>query len=119
MNDRNETRQEYLRRNGMELIQRVPRAANQDVMQEHRQRVREWLATCWIDKELCADGIAMLDNFKKKWDDTNGRFLDTPAKNGAQHGADSLRTGVIGLKPDKQIAPRTTSKSRSKGRYVF
>jgi hypothetical protein len=45
----------------------------------------------WIDDKNCNKGVEMLSTYRRAWDETNGIFKDSPAKNGTQHCADAMR----------------------------
>ena len=114
-NENNESRAEYLERKGMRPIESVGRPLNAKAVQAEIQLVREFLNTLWVDEDLCKDGIRALDNFKKKWDDTNAVFSDVPARTEAKHGADALRTGVVGYKDKPKPKPRPRRRSGVRG----
>lgn len=56
------------------------------------QMVRACFATAYFDEVGCLDGIARLDNYKKRWNRADGRWSDEPSKaNGCSEGADAFR----------------------------
>jgi len=115
--ERNETRREYLERNGVKPIQIVSRPKGQDEVLSAIQETREFLDNCWIDEERCAALIKGLDNYKKKWDDKRGAFSKTPDHTWASHSADALRTGAMGFK--EQMAPKPRPRQRTSREFRF
>lgn len=72
---------------------------------------RKVLPLIWIDAENCAEGIVCLDEYQKEWDDKQGVFKPTPARNSATHGADAMRQFAQGWNaPPKQ---KKKAKTRS------
>jgi hypothetical protein len=59
--------------------------------------VRHILNRCWFDEESCANGIRMLENYKREWDDRNGCWKENPLHNFASHGADAFRILAVSL----------------------
>jgi hypothetical protein len=55
------------------------------------QQTRDAFSSTWIDAERCKLGIQRLDNYKKKWNASDGRFSDTPAHDINAEGADAFR----------------------------
>ena len=54
--------------------------------------VRKHIKNAYFDLNGTKEGINALDNYKKKWSQSEGRFIDEPDKsNGATEGADSFR----------------------------
>jgi hypothetical protein len=51
----------------------------------------------WFDQDKCKEGIRMIENYRKEWDERLGRWSDKPVKDIATHAADSLRYLAIGL----------------------
>jgi hypothetical protein len=66
---------------------------------------RNMLHLSWIDEENCAQGVRCLDNYRKKWDEKNGRYMDEPLHNWASHGADAFMTGACGFRPEATRPP--------------
>ena len=54
--------------------------------------VRELLKISTFDAEGCELGIKQLKNYKRKWNDIAGAWMDEPLHNEASHGADAERT---------------------------
>lgn len=56
------------------------------------EQVRKHMKGVYIDKERCADGIATLDGYQKKWNQTDQCWMNEPNKrNGCSEGADAFR----------------------------
>lgn len=76
------------------------------------QQTRDAFTSAWFDQERCKLGIQRLDNYKKRWNATEGRWSTHPAHDINSEGADSFRQygqakalGLIGLKPQPKAAP--------------
>ena len=72
----------------------VPRHRVQDGI----QAVREFLKETEVDAEEAIDIIDAVQNYKKKFDDRLGVYLDTPMHDKYSHPADMLRYMAMGLK---------------------
>ncbi len=56
------------------------------------QQTRDVFHMLWIDKTWCKEGIIHLDQYKKKFDRTQQRFIDVPLKtDGHSEAADAIR----------------------------
>jgi hypothetical protein len=82
---------------GISPVVIVPRAKNQEGILSGIEQVRNMLMTCWIDEEKCSKGIEHLEHYRKEWDDKLASFKRTPLHDAHSNGADSLRTGAVGL----------------------
>lgn len=60
--------------------------------------VRGMFARFWFDEAKCGEGIRMLENYRKHWDDKYGRWSDKPVHDYASHAADALRYLAVGLR---------------------
>lgn len=93
-----QTRKETAAANGL-IFTVVPQV-------EHKadaiEAVRQFLGMCWFDVEHCGRLVDCLDNYTKKWNKTLSIFEAEPAKNGYQHGADSVQQLARGLTPDEE-----------------
>ena len=72
------------------------------VLEQHGLRdginlVRSTLGRCWFDQNRCKEGIACLENYKKKWSPVIGGWSSDPLHNEYSHGADSFRYLCSGL----------------------
>ncbi|MGE0797299.1 MAG: terminase [Lautropia sp.] len=63
------------------------------------ETTREFLPSCWIDEENCADGIKALENYQRRWNESLGQYMTQPLHNWASNGSDALRTGAQGYDP--------------------
>jgi hypothetical protein len=63
---------------------------------------RMFLAMCWIDETHCEPLIRCLDNYRKKWNEQLATWSREPLHDWASHGADSLQTGAMGYRPEKE-----------------
>lgn len=61
------------------------------------RQVRGTLGKCWFDQTKCKEGIADLQNYKKRWSTTTGSWTSEPAHDDASHGADAFSYLVMGL----------------------
>lgn len=78
------------------------------------QQVRACMTNYFFDETNCKLGIERLDGYKKRWNQTDQRYVDSPDKsNGCSEGADALRqhaqakeagliTSSFGVKTDYQ-----------------
>ena len=62
------------------------------------QLVRDAFASCWFDQTECKEGITHLDQYKKQWNRTTERFMDTPRHDIHSEGADAFRQFAQGYK---------------------
>jgi phage terminase large subunit len=74
----------------------VKRPKNIEEVLDGIETVRRFLASCWIDSTMCAQGIRALDNYHREFDEVTGKFKATPLHNWASDAADSIRTGATG-----------------------
>lgn len=71
------------------------------------QATRDAFSTCIFDEVECKEGIIHLDSYRKKFNRTTGRYMDTHLKDEHTEGADSFRQFGqmnIGGKLDKKKA---------------
>jgi len=54
--------------------------------------VRAIIPVSTFDAKGCTEGIKVLKNYKKKWNDKTGAWMSEPLHNEASHGADAERT---------------------------
>jgi len=55
------------------------------------QATRDSFSTCWFDEAGCKDGIIHLDSYRKRWNNTTGRFTDQPVHDIHSECADAFR----------------------------
>lgn len=94
-----ERREDKARSLGIRPIVVVARAKNNEEVMNGIEEVREFLGSCVFDEKRCAKGLAHLENYQRKWDERNARWMDTPLHNSASNCADALRTGAVGYEP--------------------
>jgi len=73
---------------GLKNIEIVPRV---DDISHGIQATRDSFSSCWFDEVNCKDGIIHLDSYRKRWNNTTGRFMDTPLHDKHSEGADAFR----------------------------
>ena len=73
---------------GLKNIEIIPRVSE---ISHGIQATRDSFATCWFDEQGCKDGIVHLDSYRKKWNNTTGRFTDLPVHDVHSEGADAFR----------------------------
>lgn len=89
---------------GISPIKVVPRAKNMDVVVKvHIPAVRNLLSSCWFDEEKCGVGIAGLENYHAKYDETTKVLTGAPNHNWASHPSDAMRTMAVGYKDQKKV----------------
>lgn len=54
------------------------------------QATRLFINRCFFDEERTGEGIKMLRNYKRKWDEQRNCYGDTPIHDWASHGADAF-----------------------------
>lgn len=65
--------------------------------------VRAILPISTFDAKGCSEGIKVLKNYKKKWNDKTGAWMSEPLHNEASHGADAERTLAMAHRDVKLI----------------
>jgi hypothetical protein len=73
---------------GLKNIEIVPVVAE---ISHGIQATRDAFATCWFDEEKCKTGIIHLDSYRKRWNNTTGRFTDVPVHDVHSECADAFR----------------------------
>jgi hypothetical protein len=77
----------------------VTRVSNKSIaINAARNRLHE----CWIDENECATGIVGLDNYRKKWSESLGNWLDEPRHDIHSHPADAFQTFACGWEPSHE-----------------
>lgn len=71
------------------------------------QSTRTAINQSWFDETECIDGLKRLQNYRKKWDQTNGRFTSTPVHDDNSHGADAYRQFAQRLEAGDTFIPGT------------
>jgi len=75
--------------------------------------VRRMLPRCRFDSEKCSEGIAALENYKRKRNRSTGELSHTPEHNWASHGADSFRYLALG-----RTKQGRTNRPKQKTRWI-
>jgi hypothetical protein len=60
--------------------------------------VKTTLSKCWFDKTKCAEGLRLLENYKKKWNNSFGGWTSDPVHDDASHASDAFRYLAAGIK---------------------
>ena len=60
--------------------------------------VKTTLSKCWFDKTKCAEGLRLLENYKKKWSTSFGGWTSDPVHDECSHCADAFRYLCAGIK---------------------
>ena len=96
------TRQEAFRASGL-----ITEIQDRQSLQDGIEAVRNHLPKCVFDAVKCADGILCLESYRKKWDDKNSTFMNTPVHDQYSHGADGFRYAALDERPSlKDIQER-------------
>lgn len=85
---------EQLGLRNIEIVQRV------DEISHGIQATRNAFASCWFDETECKDGISHLENYRKVWSNTLGRFTDLPRHDIHSEAADAFRQFAQGYNDD-------------------
>ena len=73
---------------GLKNIEVVPRVGE---LSHGIQATRDSFNTCWFDEVACKEGIIHLDSYRKKWNNTTGRFMDQPVHDVHSECSDAFR----------------------------
>lgn len=95
------TRQETLRKYGLERTYIIPRQNIDDGI----HAARMILPRCVFDIK-CKRGVMALQNYQRKWDAKNKIFQDKPLHDWASNGSDAFRMLALGLRTPDQIKAR-------------
>lgn len=74
-------------------FERIPLAPVQDGI----NAAKVLFPRCKFDRKRCDVGLKRLRNYRRKWNDADGRFMDKPHKDGNDHGADAYRYLAMGF----------------------
>jgi hypothetical protein len=89
LSDTNKSVKELMEGLGMKGIEIVPVISD---LSTGIQMTRNAFPAAYFDEAGCAEGIKRLDNYKKKWNTQQGRYIDVPEKaDGNSEGADAFR----------------------------
>lgn len=72
-----------------QVFELVPRVTD---LNQGIQLTRQAFGSAYFDRAGCALGLSRLDNYRKRWNNRDGRYSDEPDKsNGCSEGADAFR----------------------------
>lgn len=94
----NLTPRQMLEKLGLKNIEIVPRV---DDINHGIQATRDALSSVWFDETACKNGIMHLDRYRKRWNRTTDRYMDTPLHDEHSEGADAFRQFAQSKKGDK------------------
>jgi phage terminase large subunit len=63
------------------------------------------LARCWFDKGRTADGVELLKQYRRAWNEDRKTFEPRPLHDYTSHAADALRYLAVGLRGDSKMDP--------------
>lgn len=63
--------------------------------------VRNILPRCYFDKQNCADGVKLMRQYRKDWNDKLGVYSSRPRHDKSSHAADAFRTGAVAPEPSR------------------
>jgi len=107
------TRKEVAADHGVEFLV-VPRVGDKaDAIEAGRR----FINSSWFCSEYAGELVECLDNYTRKWDKNNSRWLGEPAKNGFDHGADAYMQAAMGLQPDVVHRRDTFFREKRKGSH--
>lgn len=98
----NKSRAETLKESGVNPLVVVPRTSDK---LEAIEMARRSIASCWFDKDRCADGIRALENYRKEYDEKRQVFRDRPLHDWASNPADAFMQFAQGYQPTTQYKP--------------
>lgn len=85
---------------GIKPIEVIP--VTKSVYDDIRNFCKPTLPQCLFDETNCALGIKRLDNYRKRWDDINGMWMNDAVHDDNSHGADGWRTFAVANHRDPQ-----------------
>jgi hypothetical protein len=59
--------------------------------------VKTTLSKCWFDRTKCAEGLRLLENYKKRWASSFGGWTSEPVHDSCSHCADAFRYLCAGV----------------------
>lgn len=100
------TNQELAEQVGVRPIEIVP--VTKSVYDDIRNYCKPILPLCMWDESKCSLILSRLDNYRKRWDDINGMWMNDAVHDEASHGADAFRTfAVVKYHMPKKPMPST------------
>ncbi len=76
-------------------------------------QTRDAFPTCWFDREGCADLLAALDAYRKKWNSTIEAWTEEPVHDQFSNYADAFRQFGQGYAPKHKTVTKDTGKVES------
>ncbi len=67
--------------------------------------VRMLLPRCWFDKTRAGDGLELLKQYRRAWNEERKTFEPRPLHDHTSHAADAFRYLAVGLKPERKLEP--------------
>ena len=95
-----------------QIVPRIPRVI------DGINQTRACFGTCYFDKDECADGIASLDAYRKKWDNRLGCFTDEAEHDRYSNGADAFRQFGQGYPGNRRFMTSSTPEFHKKLRIA-
>jgi len=87
------TRNEVISKLGVDVV-----VADKLLVSEGIEAVHAMFPKIWMDKEKCEEGLKMLENYRRDWDNRLNKWSHKPVGDVNSHGADAFRMLAIGLK---------------------
>lgn len=90
-------------RSGITFVQQArPLGLTGMVLEQHGiiqgiNMVKSTLSKCWFDKTKCAEGLRLLENYKKRWNSSFGGWTSEAVHDECSHCADSFRYLCAGI----------------------
>lgn len=75
-------------------------------VEDRIEATRQMLKNCWFDAEKCKQGVTVLQNYRREFNDKLDQFKATPVHDWASHGSDAF--GELALNINRMTAPTTT-----------
>jgi hypothetical protein len=79
---------------------------------------RQVLPTCIFDPEGCEEGIKVLDNYRKQWNDMLGVWRNEPLHDWASHGSDAFEQFARGFVAGAQKGHKRDASAKRSHRTV-
>lgn len=106
-----ETRKKQFENAGIKPVKVVPRI---NVLQEGIMMSKRRFSRCRFDSVHAADGWKCLANYRRSYNEVNGKYSDEPVHDWACHGADAFRQYAQGYRRDRKGAETAHLSERRK-----
>lgn len=90
-----QTRRQILRGLGLDKLRVIQRVKYK---RDSIDSARRLLHKCYFDVDKCKKGLNALENYKKKWNEKNQCFDDSPLHDWSSNGADAFQQAAMGDK---------------------